>query len=170
MMVLKALAVSRPDLKFLLVGSGPIRPEAWRVDNIHVLGQQDQTKLAELYNAADFLLLPSVGEGFPLVIQEAMACGLPVLCGEASTRADPDASQWLRGVAIDLADPEGSAKRCSEAIDQMVERPVDGQAMAAYATRSYDWRKMAAIIADDLSARVGALHGAASGLQPRREP
>ncbi|MCC6346201.1 MAG: glycosyltransferase family 4 protein, partial [Nitrospirales bacterium] len=35
--------------------------------------------LAELYSAADFLLFPSLYEGFGYVVAEALACGLPVL-------------------------------------------------------------------------------------------
>lgn len=167
--VLRTLARRRPDLNFALIGSGPIRPESWGLANVRVLGPRSQAEIAELYGAADFLLLPSVGEGYPLVIQEAMACGLPVICGEASARADPGAAQWLRGVNIDLADCEGSATRCSEAIDQLLRDPPDADAMAAYAARAYDWDQMAATIAGDLSAQVEALHHAAGRLEPRRE-
>ena len=35
--------------------------------------------MIECYHAADAVLLPSVGEGLPLVVQEAMAAGLPAV-------------------------------------------------------------------------------------------
>ncbi|RRH96484.1 glycosyltransferase family 1 protein [Mesorhizobium tamadayense] len=141
--VLRALAASRPDITFLTVGSGPIRPGKWGLANVHDLGAQSPQALADLYRGVDLLLLPSVGEGFPLVIQEAMACGLPVVCGEPSNRADPGAAEWLRGVAIDLTDPEGSARRCTDAIDSLAFTSVERVAMARYALAQYDWGAMA---------------------------
>ena len=141
--VLRALAEARPDLSFLLAGSGPIRPGGWGLANVHELGGQSPQALADLYRAVDVLLLPSVGEGFPLVIQEAMACGLPVVCGEPSNRADPEAATWLRGVAIDLGDPAGSARRCGTAIDSLALTSDERAAMARHASARYDWRTMA---------------------------
>ena len=141
--VLKSLAEARPDMSFLLVGSGPIRPRDWGLANVHELGSQGPQSLADLYRTVDVLLLPSVGEGFPLVIQEAMACGLPVVCGEPSNRADPDASTWLRGVTIDLGDPAGSARRCGHAIDSVALTVDQRAAMARHASARYDWDIMA---------------------------
>jgi hypothetical protein len=66
-----------------------------------------------------------------------------VICGEPANRADPDAAQWLRGVAIDLADPSGSAARCAQAIDSLSFSADDRAAMARYALGRYDWRRMA---------------------------
>ncbi len=148
--ILRLLAEQRPDVHFALLGQGPIDPSEWMLANVHILGQQSQEAIADLYRAADMLLLPSVGEGYPLVVQEAMACGLPVICGDGSARADPGASRWLKGVVIDLADPHGSAVRCAVAMDALAATPVDSAAMARYAADTYDWRRMAATLLDRL--------------------
>jgi glycosyltransferase involved in cell wall biosynthesis len=144
--ILRALAQSRPDLTLALVGSGPIRPECWGLPNVRVFGVLPQARIADFYRCADFLVLPSVGEGYPLVIQEAMACGLPVVCGAEAARADPEAFRWLAGVDIDPAAPEQTAARVAAAIDLMSLAPQQREAMAAYAARAYDWRNMAQVV------------------------
>ncbi|MGZ0752926.1 glycosyltransferase family 4 protein [Kluyvera sichuanensis] len=141
--VLRALAAARPECQFLLVGSGPLRPAEWGLGNVYDLGVQPPAALAELYRGADLLLLPTVGEGYPLVIQEAMACGLPVVCGAPAHRADPEAASWLRGVNIDLSDPQGSAQRCSAAIDSGGLTNREREAMIGYARERYSWQTMA---------------------------
>jgi len=146
--ILRALAIRRPDLQILLVGAGPIRPENWALPNIRVLGPLPQESLSALYGATDFLLLPSAGEGYPLVVQEAMACGLPIVCGQDSAAADPQAQQWLHGVRIDLADATWSAERCEAAITALAHEPADRAAMARYAAETYSWPAMAAAILD----------------------
>jgi alpha-maltose-1-phosphate synthase len=149
--ILREIATKRPDLHFLLIGRGPIDPGFWGLSNVRVLGSQPQQVIAELYRAADILLLPSVGEGFPLVVQEAMASGLPVVCGSDSAQADPNASQWLRGIDIDLRDIETSSGRCCAAIDQLLHFPIDTTAMARYAGNNYRWSHMAEEIVKCLS-------------------
>jgi len=50
--------------------------------NAEYLPPRPQSELRALYHAADALALPAeVREGFPLVVQEAVACGLPVVLG-----------------------------------------------------------------------------------------
>lgn len=154
--VIKELAGQRPDLHFALFGQGPMDPHKWKLPNVHVLGQQPQSTIADLYRASDMLLLPSVGEGYPLVIQEAMACGLPVICGVESARADPAASEWLTGVEIDPGDPVRSARNCAAAIDRLRADPDQRSAMAHYAATSYRWDRMASELIENIKIPASA--------------
>jgi glycosyltransferase involved in cell wall biosynthesis len=146
MRILREVARRLPHVDFAFMGAGPIDPARWALANVHVLGIQPPAIVADLYRTADLLVLPSVGEGYPLVIQEAMACGLPVVCGEESAKADPGASRWLRGVAIDLGDPEGSATRVAAAIGEVAQDDEQRLQMASYAAATYSWPAMASAI------------------------
>ncbi len=65
------------DLVF--VGPGTVQ-EGWKhASGVHVLGPRTPEELADLYPAMDILAAPSTGEMFTVVMQEAFACGLPVL-------------------------------------------------------------------------------------------
>ena len=135
--VLRALASHRPEWDLLIVGGGPIDPNEWNLPNVHALGRKSRQELAELYRMVDALVLPSVGEGFPLVVQEAMASSLPVFCGMDSAAADPGAHEMLHGVAVNPADPEATAHRFGTAI---AASPLGPDARTtAYARANYDW-------------------------------
>ena len=54
-------------------------------------------EIAELYNISDVLILASYGEGFPLVVQEAMACGLGVLVSNEIIKGYPKIENLIYG-------------------------------------------------------------------------
>jgi glycosyltransferase involved in cell wall biosynthesis len=69
-----------PEVLILVAGDGPLRgllrePPA----NVTWLRALPTARMLDAYHAADSVLLPSSGEGLPLVVQEAMACGLPAV-------------------------------------------------------------------------------------------
>ena len=145
MSVLEHVIRALPNVRFVFAGWGPIRPEEWRAKNVTVHRNRHTIELLDLYRSADLLVLPSVGEGFPLVIPEALCCGLPILCGEEILRADP----WLRGhiavAPVDLADSKGTARIWSKRISGLLSgRLAMPHSDAAGAIERYAWQRSAA--------------------------
>ncbi|HYD12653.1 MAG TPA: glycosyltransferase family 4 protein [Allosphingosinicella sp.] len=140
--VLRALAAARPDVLFVLAGGGPIDPAGWGLSNVAVRQGLAGERLASLYRAADAFVLPSVGEGYPLVVQEALASGLPILCGAESARADPAAAPFLTGLPVDLNRPEATATAFATALDAALAAPANPGA-AVFARDRYSWEGVA---------------------------
>lgn len=75
-----------PELKLILVGEGDERKELERLvkknqleKQITFMGNVLNNNIPEYMTASDIFVLPSLSEGFPLVILEAMASGLPII-------------------------------------------------------------------------------------------
>ena len=94
--ILESLSSRFPELLWVFVGSGPLDPSNWNRNNVLVLGRVPHDRLPGIYQAADLLILPSSGEGLPLVVQEALACGLGVLTTEEVRDACPPAGILIR--------------------------------------------------------------------------
>ncbi len=146
--ILQRLARRRPDLTFALAGWGPIDPRAWKLPNVHVFSNLQGAVLVRLYQASDVFILPSIGEGFPLVLQEALACGLPVLCGRETTASDPAVS--ARVVGVEITDDPGNtsaafAARLDQVLDETTASTRDATARARYAfvLGRYSWTEAA---------------------------
>jgi alpha-maltose-1-phosphate synthase len=155
LIVLRALAARRPDVRFVLAGGGPIDPEGWGLANVTVRRDLSGARLAALYRAADAFVLPSVGEGYPLVVQEALASGLVILCGAESAAADPAATPLLRGLPVDLADPEATAGTFARELDAAFAAPDDPR-RAALARERYSWAGAARLYDEALNALAPA--------------
>jgi glycosyltransferase involved in cell wall biosynthesis len=68
--------------EFNLVGKGPLFEEysaKYAFSNLHFLGFADDDRLRELYQTNDVFVLPTLFEGMPTVVLEAMAYGMPVI-------------------------------------------------------------------------------------------
>lgn len=89
--LIKEIANARPNYIFIMLGKGEIDVSQWGMKNIVLFPYQPQEKLREFYIASDLFILPSQGEGFPLAVQESMACGVPAIVSEEIASSLPDA-------------------------------------------------------------------------------
>jgi glycosyltransferase involved in cell wall biosynthesis len=87
--VIRALG-ALPDAHLLLVGKGEdeadLRALAAReqvAGRVHFLGSLDHTLLPVVLSAADAMVLPSASEGLANAWVEALACGCPLVIGDA---------------------------------------------------------------------------------------
>jgi glycosyltransferase involved in cell wall biosynthesis len=74
----------KPSAKLVIVGDGPFRSELERAakhldGNVVFTGRVSHDEKLRLLNESSFLILPSLVEGFGIVILEAYACRKPVL-------------------------------------------------------------------------------------------
>lgn len=76
----------KESMTLLLIGDGDERGNLTTLaktlqveDNVSFLGAKPHEEISLWLNAADIFVLPSLSEGFPLVIPEAMMCGVPIV-------------------------------------------------------------------------------------------
>jgi len=84
------------------------------------LGFVNQTKIAEVYVAADCLVLPSdADETWGLVVNEAMACGVPCVVSDGCGCSD----DLVRPLRPDLCFPVGDTEALSRALEAVIVKP-----------------------------------------------
>jgi phosphatidyl-myo-inositol dimannoside synthase len=116
---LPKIAAVFPDIKYLVIGRGDDQPRLAKLaedlgvaDRVVFAGFVPNEDLVAHYRLADAYVMPSQ-EGFGIVYLEAMACGVPVISGDADGSADPLQDGRL-GWRVPHRDPEAVATACIE--------------------------------------------------------
>ena len=136
------LVARRPGLRLHVAGSGAgpeaedLRRRMEAMDERVVLhGQLTQAELADRLRRCDVCVLPSMYEGLPLVLAEALACGcrlvstaLPGVTGQLAPHLGPAletvAMPRLEGVDVPVpADLPAFVDRLEAALDRALDRP-----------------------------------------------
>jgi glycosyltransferase involved in cell wall biosynthesis len=120
--------------------------EAGLGDRITLSGAVPDTALAEAYDRADLFVMPSLFEGYGMVLTEALARGLPILCttGGAAAETVPDEA----ALKVAPGDADALAKGLLTLIDDQTLRARLGDAAWAAAGSLPRWRDTAAIVAE----------------------
>jgi glycosyltransferase involved in cell wall biosynthesis len=129
---------TRAQIGLVFAGDGVCRTEleqrAKRISPglICFPGFAHREKLAGLYALAEALILPTHSDPWGLVVNEAMACGLPIIVSSvAGCSADLVKDGW-NGYVV----PPGDSDKLSAAIDSLVRQPELRERMSA---RSMEW-------------------------------
>jgi glycosyltransferase involved in cell wall biosynthesis len=120
----------------LMVGSGPqAEALARRIGSLSgsvaMLGFKQAEELAQIYGACAALILPSTSEPWGLVVNEAMAAGLPVL---ASDRVGAVFDLVFPGINGYVFDAE-STRDMTEAMLRLSSQEVDASSMGLASAR-----------------------------------
>ncbi|MEX0659083.1 MAG: glycosyltransferase [Egibacteraceae bacterium] len=129
-------------------------------DRVALLAPRRQDELAQLYRAADAVIMPSRSESFGLVALEAQACGTPVV-GSAVSGLTQVVGTEGGGTLVDGADPVRFAAALAPYLTDATSRTAAGRAGQARAAR-YSWARTAAA-----TLRVYRLVLAGAGRQER---
>ncbi|MEO6297205.1 MAG: glycosyltransferase family 4 protein [Dokdonella sp.] len=106
-------------------------------------GWLDKNGLRDAYRSADVFLNPSLYEGMPNTVLEAMACSLPVIASRVIGN-DELVRHNESGLLFDLAKPDALAAAMVELAAQPERRAHMGDAARAIASANYSWDATAA--------------------------
>lgn len=96
------------------------------------------------YRAADVVVLPSMREGLPNVVLEAMASGLPVIASRLSGSTDTMITDTVNGRLVEIDDLQEFAT----ALGEVLSDPATAARMGAAARRTAEDRYRIGVVAD----------------------
>lgn len=148
--ILQQAARIGSDMDWVFAGWGKLDPREWGLPNVRVFSGLAGPSLARLYRASDAFVLPSTGEGFPLVIQEALACALPVVCGAETAGADERLAGLVHPVPVEGRDLHAAATDVVQAVGAAVAE--QGRERLAEHASLYSWSRAGQLYLDLMSA------------------
>jgi glycosyltransferase involved in cell wall biosynthesis len=131
----RILATGKPA-KFLIIGDGPLGSQLLSMaEQLHIdracyfLGPR--ADVFDLMSAMDIFVLPSLNEGIPMALLEAMTLGTPVVA--AAVGGIPEVIQHrVNGLLVSSGDDQGLADACLE----LAAKPQWAHTLAAQAGRT----------------------------------
>lgn len=114
---MKKIHEKMPDSRLILVGDGEERERLAALaiqlgiqEYVQFVGIVPQEEVKTFMQNADVFVLPSLSEGFPNVILEAMACGLPVIASRVGGIPDIITND-TNGYLVDAKDTDDMANK-----------------------------------------------------------
>ena len=140
---------SHPDTVLRIIGDGDFKSELENRTNslnireaVEFIGTIPNTDVPNYLQKSDIFLLPSLFEGLPLTLLEAMACGLPIISTPVSI-APEIINKWSNGIIVPFKSPEAIADAVINLLSNpnLMETYAKNSATAAKETMS--WKSVA---------------------------
>ncbi|SRR5579875_996384 len=116
-----------------------------------------RTELYKYYSQGSVLVLPSIEDGFGMVMAEAMACGLPVIAS-TNTGGEDLFTDGVEGFIVPIRNPEAIREKLVDLYEHPEKREAMGRAALARVRSLDGWgnygRKMAECYAAELERRA----------------
>jgi glycosyltransferase involved in cell wall biosynthesis len=138
-----------PGAQLLLLGTGPTRDQVKRdladsaiYGNVEVIPEFDRTELPGLLSDVSAAVLPSYVEGFPLVVLELAAAGVPTVAYDV-----PGPRILLGEIDADLLAPVGDVEALADKMIRLLEMRHEVTSIlsdrARAAASRYTWKRLA---------------------------
>jgi glycosyltransferase involved in cell wall biosynthesis len=82
---------------------------------VYLLGKKTEQEISKIMNISNLLLLTSGFEGMPIVVLEALACGIPVVCTKVG-EVELVVKEGISGKVVDSSDPDKIATAVIEVL------------------------------------------------------
>jgi glycosyltransferase involved in cell wall biosynthesis len=126
MEAMPSLLTHHPDLAYMICGGGTDRARLEQksrdlgiADKVVFTGYVDEAEKVDHYRLADCFLLAGWGEGFGIVLIEAMACGVPSIASNQDASAEAVANGEL-GIVVNPRDQSSLIAGIEEALKRPV--------------------------------------------------
>lgn len=131
-----------PDAELWVIGSAPNPAfgkllRRFNAPNVRFLGTFPQRRLAQLYAQGSVFVLPSIADGFGMVVPQAMACGLPAIVTEHVGAGDL-VTHGKDGYIVPIRDTEALKAHILRLYEQPELAALMGQE-AARTAREFSW-------------------------------
>jgi len=139
-LVRSAILLRNERVNYVIAGDGPLKKELTTMiidhrlnDKVKLIGNVPHSKMPELFNRVDFFILPSLSEGLPVALLEAMASGKPII----STAVGGLSKLLVHRVNALIIQPENDVE-IAEAIVTLMNDPHLCEVLSANARRSIE--------------------------------
>lgn len=133
----KAQAQLSDEVSLLLVGDGPEEAALKRqcaeqgIRNVVFAGFQQKRDIPKYYAVSDVFVFPTLGDPYGLVVDEAMACSLPVISTSAAGEIHERIEEGVNGFIVPPEDADTLAIRMLQLAKDAKERARMGKISAA---------------------------------------